>query len=243
MRKALLVVFLLSIPLFAQDPVKVGPDVYKCILDNAHVRVCEITFKPGASIGVHSHPNHLVYVLSPGKLAITPEGGQPMEADFLPGQVTWLEAGAHSAVNRGKSVLRGLVVEVKEPAPAPDPVTTSILQMEREWAAALVAADIGKIDNIVADDWVLTDPMGQRVSRKDANEELRSGALKFDSTTHSDLKVSVYGDTAVVSGRSKDKGTYKGMDIGGDYAFTDVFVKRDGRWRAVSTHVTRVAQP
>jgi ketosteroid isomerase-like protein len=58
--------------------------------------------------------------------------------------------------------------------------------------------------------------------------------------TPQDLKVKVYGDTAIVSGQTTDKGKYKGQDISGTYRFTDVFVKRDGKWMAVSTHVTPV---
>ena len=39
----------------AQDPVTVGPDIYKCPFENAHTRLCEVTFKPGAKIGMHAH--------------------------------------------------------------------------------------------------------------------------------------------------------------------------------------------
>ena len=243
MRKTLVVVFLLSIPLFAQDPAKVAPDIYKCIFENERVRVCEVTFKPGASVAVHSHPEHLVYVMQPGKLTITPVGGKPVDADFKAGQAMWSPADAHSAVNPGKGTLRGLVVELKEMPVKEDPVTSAILQMERDWSAALIANDAAKLEWIMADDWTMTDPAGQRMTRAQSLAEMRDGSLKLESMSPSDVKVAVYGDTAVVTGRSKDKGTYKGMDISGEYAFTDVFVKRDGKWRAVSTQLTRVAPP
>lgn len=238
MRK-LWMVLLLAFPLFAQDPVKVSPEVYKCILDNEEVRVCEITIKSGATVPVHSHPGHVIYVTAPGKLRITPVGGAPMEVDFKAGQAVWAIPEAHSAVNTGKTDLRGLIVEVK--SAKGDPVAAAILQMERDWAAAMVARDTARIEGIVASDWSLTDPMGQHMTREQALADLRSGALRFESTVPTDLKVTVYGDTAVVKGHTIDKGTYKGMDVSGKYAFTDVFVKRDGAWRAVSTHVTRVA--
>jgi beta-alanine degradation protein BauB len=240
MRKLLVVVSLVALPLLAQDAAKVGPDVYKCIFENEKVRVCEVTFKPGASVAMHSHPQHLVYVMSPGKLHIMPAGKAPVDADFKPGMAVWSEAETHSAVNQGKTELRGLVVEFKE---APDPVATAVMDMERQWGAAMLAGDVAKIENIVADDWSMTDPGGQRQTRAQALDDLRSGALKFESSTPGEMKVTVYGDTAIVTGSSKDKGTYKGMDISGDYVFTDVFVKRDGKWRAVSTQVTRVMPP
>jgi ketosteroid isomerase-like protein/quercetin dioxygenase-like cupin family protein len=237
MRKLLLVVSLVSLPLFAQDAAKVGPDVYKCILENDMVRVCEVTFKPGASVAVHSHPQHLVYVITPGKLKITPVGAAPVEVDFKPGQAVWSPAETHSAINAGKTELRGLVVELKE---AQDPVAAAIMNMEKEWMEAMLAGNAAKIGTFLADDWVFTDPGGQRMTRTQMLDDFRSGALKIESSVPGEVKVNVYGDTAIVNGSSKDKGTYKGMDISGDYVFTDVFVKRDGQWRAVSSAVTRV---
>ncbi len=237
MRKLLLVVSLVALPLFAQDAAKVGPDVYKCIFENEKVRVCEVTFKPGASVAVHSHPQHLVYVMTPGKLHITPVGKAPVDVDFKPGMAVWSEAETHSAVNQGKTELRGLVVELKE---AQDPVAAAIMSMEKEWLDAMLAGNAAKIGTFLADDWVFTDPGGQRMTRTQMLDDFRSGTLKIESSVPGEVKVNVYGDTAIVNGSSKDKGTYKGMDISGDYVFTDVFVKRDGQWRAVSSAVTRV---
>ncbi len=51
-----------------------------------------------------------------------------------------------------------------------------------------------------------------------------------------------YGDTAVVHGLETEKSSYKGKDTSGQYRFTDVFVKRNGRWQAIATQVTRVAK-
>lgn len=242
MRKLWMVLLLLlAFTLSAQDPAKVATDVYKCILENEQVRVCEITIRSGASVPVHSHPGHVIYVTAPGRLRITPVGGAPMEVDFKAGQAVWAVPEAHSAVNTGKTDLRGLIVEVKSATGGTDPVASAILQMERDWAAAMVAGDLARLEGIMARDWLLTDPMGQVVTREQALADLRTGALRFESTVPTDLKVTVYGDTAIVKALTVDKGTYKGTDISGKYAVTDVFLKRDGAWRAVSTHVTRVA--
>jgi quercetin dioxygenase-like cupin family protein len=97
----------------AQDPVTVGPDVYKCPFENEHTRLCEVTFKPGAKIGMHSHPEHLVYVLSPGTLRITRAGGAPQDAEFKAGGTVWLPAETHQAENIGSTEVKALVVEYK----------------------------------------------------------------------------------------------------------------------------------
>ena len=54
----------------AQDPLVVGPDIYKKVLDNERVRLMQVEFAPGASIGMHSHPDHAAYVLAGGAIAL-----------------------------------------------------------------------------------------------------------------------------------------------------------------------------
>lgn len=241
------ILFCLLIPALgtavAQDPAKVGPQIYKCTFENEYLRLCEVRFRPGDRIGVHSHPAHLVHVTDGGKLRIVSvTSGRTDEVDFKKGESIWSGPDTHSAVNIGSTDLRGLVIEIK-PQPVMGPTETSLMQMERDWAQAMINGDMAALDRIMAPDWVLISPFGWKQTRAEAMEDFRSGAMKFVSMTPSDLDIRVFGDTAVVTGRSVDKGTYKGQDMSGEYRFTDVFVKRDGRWQAVSTHVTRVTPP
>ena len=48
------------------------------------------------------------------------------------------------------------------------------------------------------------------------------------------MKVRAYGDTAVVTYVTTDKGKFKGQDISGRYRWTDVFVRRGGTWQIVA---------
>ena len=98
----------------AQDPAVVAPDIYKCKLENDHARVCEVTFKPGQKIAAHSHPQHVVYVLKPGKMRITAVGGEPQELDFAVGQTVWMPAETHSGENIGKTEVKALVIEYRD---------------------------------------------------------------------------------------------------------------------------------
>ena len=98
----------------AQDPATVAPDIYKCKLENDHARLCEVTFKPGQKIAVHSHPQHMVYVLKPGKMRITTVGGEPKDLDFTMGQAVWMPAEAHSGENIGKTEVKALVIEYRD---------------------------------------------------------------------------------------------------------------------------------
>ncbi len=105
-------------PAAAQDPAQVGPTIYKQLSENERIRVFEVTFKPKAEIGLHSHPDHALYILSGGKLRVTAADGQATDLDLVAGQTVFLSAQTHSAKNVGKSTIRVLVTELKESAPS-----------------------------------------------------------------------------------------------------------------------------
>ena len=110
---------------WAQDPVKVAPDIYTLVFENERVRVCDINFEPGEKIEPHSHPDHFLYILSAGTLKISKPDGTTSDFTGTPGQVVWIPAEKHWAENVGKTPVHALVVELKEPAPkhAPKPDT------------------------------------------------------------------------------------------------------------------------
>ena len=96
-----------------QDSHKVGRTIYKMKLENKRCRVYEITFKPGASIGIHAHPDHVVYVVTAGTLEITEQGKAPIKLAGKPGDTFFLPAQKHSAKNIGKTTMKAVVVELR----------------------------------------------------------------------------------------------------------------------------------
>ena len=98
----------------AQDPIKVGPNIYKKLFENDRVRMLEVTFAPGDSIAMHSHPDHAVYAVTGGKLRVTTSDGKTMEADLKAGDPIWFPAVTHAAKNIGTTSLKLVVVELKE---------------------------------------------------------------------------------------------------------------------------------
>jgi beta-alanine degradation protein BauB len=105
--------------LYAQDPLKAAPDMYRLLWENERVRVMEVTFKPGQKIAEHSHPDHFVYVLEAGTLEIHKPAGPVSNATVKVGDVLWIPAETHWAVNTGSTTVRLVVNELKEPAPKP----------------------------------------------------------------------------------------------------------------------------
>jgi quercetin dioxygenase-like cupin family protein len=101
----------------AQDPIKVGPNIYKKIFENDRVRMLEVTFAPGDSIAMHSHPDHAVYTVTGGTLRVTTSDGKTQVAELKAGDPIWFSAVTHAAKNIGRTPLKLLVVELKEKAP------------------------------------------------------------------------------------------------------------------------------
>jgi ketosteroid isomerase-like protein len=114
-----------------------------------------------------------------------------------------------------------------------------LLKIEKEFAQAIVSNDLEGIGRIVADEWIIIDPNGDIVDRARFFEVIKSGALTHDMMESEDLRVRVYGDSAVVITVTRTKGKFMGQEFSTQERATDVFVKRDGRWQCVLTHLTR----
>ena len=108
-------ILLASAGVAGQDPAAVGAGIYNCKLENAHARVCEVTFAPGAKMPRHSHPSHVVYVIQPGTLRITDDStGKSEDHAFKAGDAVWMDPVTHHAENVGKTTLKGVVVEYRD---------------------------------------------------------------------------------------------------------------------------------
>ena len=68
----------------------------------------------------------------------------------------------------------------------------------------------------------------------------RPRVLKPDSIVDTDMRVSVYGEAALVTGVENLKGSYKDRYREMSLRFTNVFVHRDGRWQLVAHQSTRM---
>jgi ketosteroid isomerase-like protein len=120
-------------------------------------------------------------------------------------------------------------------------VQAQLTKLEMDRAVAVVKADIATLDKYTSDDYVLINMNGHMAGKSEMIEGFKSGQSKLTSEELSDLKVRVYGNTAVVTGKADVKGTLGGADATGQILFTRVYVKKDGRWQSTSLQQTRVA--
>jgi ketosteroid isomerase-like protein len=120
--------------------------------------------------------------------------------------------------------------------------TTELVELEQRLAQAWVGRDRRFIEGLLAPDWSVTDPSGRMLTRQQVLEEsFSSGDRRIDAMTVDDLAVRMFGSTAVVTGRTRARGAYRGQTASVALRFTDVFDRRDGRWQVVASHGTLIA--
>ena len=115
--------------------------------------------------------------------------------------------------------------------------------LEDAWVNAIVHKDINVLNHVIADDFGGLSPNGYAYTKDEAISDLQSGSYVVESMTLDNVKVRVYGDTALVTFYQNEKSKFGDEDRSGRYAFTDVWVKRDGLWKAVASQGTPVIFP
>jgi uncharacterized protein (TIGR02246 family) len=119
-----------------------------------------------------------------------------------------------------------------------------IRQLDHERIQAQIGADAVALDRIYANDFIGIGPSGTVRTKPQVISDFTSGDLKFQSITTDVVRVRVYGNTAVETGRSIMSGQDKGKTVPRDNRFTRVWVKQHGRWRLVANHYSSlITQP
>jgi ketosteroid isomerase-like protein len=124
-----------------------------------------------------------------------------------------------------------------------DSVEQAVMQMEEDLRVAVTKGDMKTYGRIVGDDYVYTNQDALVRTKAQVMSDYDSGNLKYESLKFDEIKVHSYGDSAVVTGRSTAKGQDNGNDFSGQFRYTRVYVKRQGRWQLVATQATRIPEP
>ncbi len=90
----------------------------------------------------------------------------------------------------------------------------------------------------MADDWIAIGADGKSQTKAQRAAEIK--AAHISSATMGDMKVRVFGDTAVVTGTDDESTMEDGKKSSDHYAWTDVFVKRNGKWLAVASQTAQI---
>jgi ketosteroid isomerase-like protein len=123
-----------------------------------------------------------------------------------------------------------------------DRTADEILLREKDWSAAMVANDADAIARFMADDWIIIGPDGSINTRAAFLDLVRSGDLTHDVMESFDETVRVYGETAVVIARGISGGLFRGQPFRVVERVTDIWLRREGVWRCIHTHLSRIAE-
>ena len=117
-----------------------------------------------------------------------------------------------------------------------------ILDLDREWNEAYPRLDCAALDRIIADDWVCIDGNGLVITKSELLNRVASSAGFLDSYKFDEIALRIFGEVAIITGRlsgqiQESDGIH---DI--NQRYMRVYVKRNERWQAVATQVTKVKE-
>src|SRR5262245_9691768 len=125
-----------------------------------------------------------------------------------------------------------------------------IRELEAQLSRAVITGDRAFFERVLADDFTHTSHAGKFKTRAEWMAENKfenpqgkpqAGKTSYEAFEVDDLAVHIYGETAVVTGRTTPKGrNAKGEPIRGRYRYLRVWAKRSGCWEAVAFPGTRI---
>lgn len=116
-------------------------------------------------------------------------------------------------------------------------------RLETVWNEAHEHGDADVLEKLWADDMEVAVPKMPVMTKADALRFARSGRMKFLSYQTSDIRVRLYDNAAVVTGRLQRRRSMNGQEISDDWRFTKTYIREAGQWRVVSFHASEAAQP
>jgi ketosteroid isomerase-like protein len=117
-----------------------------------------------------------------------------------------------------------------------------LLELQRQWLDAYQKHDADALERIEADDFTLTDADGVVTTKTEDVASVRNAKppQPDDSFDTEDVKVRIYGDTAILMGRVVLKYRNKGQIVVEKYRYTDTYLRRRGKWQVFASQLTRL---
>ncbi len=122
------------------------------------------------------------------------------------------------------------------------PTTTShddeaqLAALNRDYIASVQNSDVGRFDEILADEFYCSNPDGSLFDRAAFLAQV-ARPLTISGLTIDDVLIRILGDAAIIHARTHYMTLADGVQRIGRY--TDVWARQNGAWKAVSAHVTR----
>ncbi len=115
-----------------------------------------------------------------------------------------------------------------------------LTKLSNAWDQAIVRKDEAAVAGNMADDFRIIDGRAAIQDKRAFVADIVDPKLAIDPYTVEDFEVRVYGDTALLSGRTHMTGRYDGKPFDSNYRYIDIYVRRGGQWKIVSVQITRI---
>lgn len=110
------------------------------------------------------------------------------------------------------------------------------------WDKAIIRKDRAAIAENMADDFRQISARGDVAGKAAFLDAIMSSKLVINPYGVEEMDIRFYGDVALVSGRTRMTGSYDGKPFGSHYRYTDVYVRKEGKWRVSSVQITPVQE-
>lgn len=121
-------------------------------------------------------------------------------------------------------------------------LVAKLTEQADRWDKAIVRKDRAAIEANMAEDFRQIDGAGNVETKKSFVDDLVSPDLVIDPYTVEDFDVRLYGDTALLAGRTHMTGRYQGKPFASHYRYIDIYVRRDGEWKIVSVQISKIPE-
>ena len=144
-----------------------------------------------------------------------------------------------------QSLLLSLLVACTAPsggvAPLGAEATRALLAAQAAaWDQAIVRKDRAAIAANMSEDFRQIDGDGDISDREQFLRDITDAALTIVPYTVEDLEIRLYGDMALLSGRTRMSGSYQGKPFETQYRYIDIYRRHDGRWQICSVQISRL---
>jgi ketosteroid isomerase-like protein len=136
------------------------------------------------------------------------------------------------------------------PAPARNPVTgrdqadmdNRVIETDQGFFDALARGDAAAVAEMLVDDFTIVDVMSGAENPGSALiGGIESGVVAFQHIEVVERRAREYGDCAIVTGRTRMKGTFASTPFAAHSRYTHVFIRAGGRWKMAAAQGTPVA--
>ena len=116
----------------------------------------------------------------------------------------------------------------------------TLRRLEQTWVDAFLHKDSIALGRVLAEDWHGQYPWGNE-DRTQALAALASDKAAIQSLTLGPMRVRILGDIAFIQGTDDERSTFDGKETSGHFTWTDIFARRNGRWVAIASQLTRIS--